>query len=131
MSINLIGSYQFLRIDGRIRRPLEQHLLEARAGVDGVALWATGERAEPQRLLTLVDVPHEPFAWALYLQYTNLIRSAVKITINNVSWNDVRYDVLKVEMVDVMNTLGAVGGLYGGRTLLRCSWDVIARRIAG
>ena len=122
---NFIGPYPFLRIEGNLAVPLQQHAIEVRAGVDGESVWATGERADPVRLLTIVDMPSEAFAWVLYRQYANLIRSSVRIERNGVWWPDVNYLVLRVEKVEVRNHLAAVGGIYGGYSLLICTWDVL------
>jgi hypothetical protein len=122
---NFIGPFPFLRIDGEIAIPLEQHVIETRAGIDGSAVWATGSRAEPRRLMTTVDVANEATAWNLYRQYTGLIRYTVKIMRNDVSWPNYTYLVLRVEKREVRNHLAAVGGLFGGATLLICTWDVL------
>lgn len=122
---NLIGNFAFIRIDGELQLPRQRHALETRAGVDGTAVWKTGTRADPQRLVTVVDQLSEGQATLTYRNYVEEIDQFVRIEINGVSWSYVDYLILNVEKLRIRNHLAAVGGLYGGYTLLMCGWDVL------
>jgi len=122
---NLIGNFGFIRIDGELQLPRQRHSLETRAGVDGTAVWKTGTRADPQRLVTVVDTLNEGAATLLYRMYVDETSRLVRIEVNGVSWTYVDYLILNVEKLRIRNHLAAVGGLFGGYTLLTCAWDVL------
>ena len=123
---NLIGPYAFLRIEGKLEIPRRTHIIEARAGVDGVSIWDTGLRSDPERLITVVDTPNELLAYQQYLVYLDLQQSIVAIERNGVVWPNVDYLILDVRKTKVQNHIAAVGGFQSGTSLLYCAWDVQA-----
>ena len=123
---NTIGQFGFIRIDGQLQIPRRTHTLEARAGVDGTSVWHTGLRADPERLITVVDMPNEILAYQTYLNYLTLQQSIVAIERNGIVWPNVDYLILDVVKQQIRNHIAAVGGFYSGVSLLICAWDVLA-----
>lgn len=125
--VSSIGRFAFLQMSGPPQAIAAQLDVESRAGVDGNALWNTGQRGRPFEVETLVDLANLAVANAAYRSYQSLIGSGP----HQVIWGGV-FTSLQVEVLDVTPAgtpslaVTAIGGLTGGACTLRCRWTLIA-----
>lgn len=125
MPANAIGPFTMLRIDGSLEMVQPNFDIEVRAGVDGQAVYRTGWRAEPIRLMSAVDVLNQGQAEVEYEGYITKLGEAHKIWQAWVTpWNT-KFLLLHVTKVRIQNHLFAVGGIRNGATTLVCAWDVL------
>ncbi len=125
MAANAIGPQVFIRVDGSLESPQQNFDIEVRAGVDGQAVYQTGKRSEPIRLVTAVDVANQGQAEVFYEQYMKLVGTIQTIWQAAVTPFNTRYLILHVTKLRIQNHLFAVGGLRNGATSLTCAWDVL------
>jgi hypothetical protein len=98
---------------------------ESRAGVDGLALWQTGERGREFAIETFTDIPAHGAASMFLRSYESSIGR-----IEPVEWSTAvepffRALVLDVEPLEVHALVNAVGGLFGGLATFRCQWRLL------
>lgn len=73
MSINSIGSFQFISLDPPPEPPKEDVDAIQRQGVNGTAFWLTGNRGHETVSESFVDSRDQAHAWQLWLGYQSLI----------------------------------------------------------
>jgi len=128
MPRNAIGQFEFIRLDGALEMPLEEYAVESRAGIDGYAIYETGKRGVPMRVVSLVDCPNWSYAQMLYESYTTQIGNIVMAWQNYVTPSITVYFIQRVNLLSIQNNLFGIGGLVGGATVLRCGWELIPLR---
>ena len=130
MAINYIGPFAFLEIQGNIEALKQEPLVLARPGVDGNAVWRTGQRSNRHTIRTRVDAYNVRSCEDFYALYCDLIgadpvdimRAGVQLSPHGCLWA-----VLDVRKVAIRAHVGGSGGLhppsYGW---IDCDWDILA-----
>jgi hypothetical protein len=128
-----IGSFMFITMDKPPDRPREQVVVVARAGVPNVAAFRTGKRTEPFQLMTTVDVKSLSngisdiqAAESMFRLYENAVGGEpvpLRWCAENMPGT---FLVLAVQLLGISPMLLSVGGIAGGRAVLRCAWTLVA-----
>lgn len=127
MTTNSIGPHTFLQLTGPFPGLTRDIEVEARSGVEGVALWNTAKRGKPFQVETFVDIPGGAAAATTYLRaYETLIGNGP----HSATWAGapagVQVEVLAVQAVEAVQLVAALGGINNGNATLRCRWMLIA-----
>lgn len=113
-SLNAIGEFYFLRLEGVPITLRREGVPVVRPGVDGVAFYRTGYRGRPFQLRSTVDVWNGADGALALANYQAAILSApLPLVYGNQFFDEFgcRYVVMDVEPVELREVLGAVGGL--------------------
>jgi hypothetical protein len=130
---NSIGEFTFLTLNGNPEPPKEECLVLSRPGVDGVAVWKTGQRGGKFTLRSAVDAADLTAARAQYAQYVASIGGdpvAVvwcDLALQTIEGEAFDVIVLDVRPVSIRKILGGVGGLHTPSLgWCECDWDLVA-----
>jgi hypothetical protein len=129
MTFDQIGEFQFVSMS-RMPEIVRQSLaVVARPGVDGVAVWKTGERGKPFTIRTLVDCFNVLDGLDTWRSYRDLIGEPPQTAV----WADLNFDVsnlrffvLDVRLAANRRILASDGGLLeNAGAILECDWDLL------
>jgi len=127
---NKIGPHAFIRIAGPLEGAVRQVEILRRSGVDGVALWDTGERGRPVRVVAEVDVQDRITAELKMQEFREMIGTdPVEVIWNDIPFTavaQVKFSVLDVRKVRSFRILTSSGGLVAGaQAFLISQWVLI------
>jgi len=127
---NYIGQFSFLTLEGDPLAIGEEVITKQRAGVNGTAIWLTGQRGRPFKLRSTVDAFTLGYARHLYGLYRLLIGQFVDVIWNGspITNETVRVAVLDVRPVHqrTFAMIGGVGGLCPpSRGWVECDWHLV------
>jgi len=128
---NVIGQFEFIALHGSPVPPQEQLAVLSRPGVDGNAVWKTGERGSPFQLVSVVDAEDVDSAYSEALRYKKLIgKDPVELVKDGVEMEtkfNYRVLVRNVEVIRIRATLVSSGGLVAdSRAKIVCRWTLQA-----
>ncbi len=122
-----IGNFNFVSMSQPSLRPAQQPHIEARPGVNGVAVWKTGTRGVPFVVRTMVDVLTPTGAVQLFALYRNAILTEPMVFEFMIP-HDHPVLVLDVQPVpgEVSAVLIGVGGVNGlSQGICRAEWTLL------
>jgi hypothetical protein len=121
-----LGEFEFISLTGPpmgLKRQLE---VEARAGVDGHALWDVGKRGAPFNALSVVDLATLAAGKAEFRKYEELVGAApVSVKWSDLAEEDFKIEVLDVRLVQLKKLVLGRGGVNNGQVLLRAEWHLL------
>ena len=131
MSVNAIGPYSFVTIDGGgMPQDIHQTVdVFQRPGVDGSGIFRDGVRGRPFVLRTGVDGIGRQFAFASFNNYTGLVgANPVSIISGGVFLGSISalFAVLDVRLLGIESVALALGGTTpGADTWLTAEWSML------
>lgn len=128
--VNQIGPFPFLSLDGEVVIPQQQLEIVRRVGVDGNGFWRTGTRGEPFQLQSACDTQTYADARLFAINYPLLSGGeTVELVVGDFAYSmiSLEFEVLRVDILQVIALVGGVGGLYPPSAgFVRAAWTLIA-----
>ena len=123
-----IGIFDFLDLVGTPLGIGDSCIPIQRPGIDGTAVFKTGERCKPFTLRSEIDCYHPLHASVLYYNYRQIIGATVDMAWHGIPWTGElsRVIVLDIEQPEILRLIGGVGGLsWPSFGYLKCNWKLV------
>lgn len=131
-SLNQIGPYPFIRLDGAPLLPREESIAITRPGVPGTGFMKTAKRGKLFTLKSTVDVLDWATAQTTNDAYHSLANSSlVDVIFGGVNYGtlSIRFNVVDVEVVEIRRLTNTVGGLVAGEAVVVANWQLIGVKV--
>lgn len=130
-AVNWIGSRAFLTLDGVPRGIGDSGVVLSRPGVDGSAVWLTGERGKPFTLRSSIDAFDLAYAMQLYAAYRQMVGELVDLIWNGLEMTNSTTQIIVVDVTPVDGRVFAMTGGVGGlsppsKGWIECDWKLVA-----
>jgi len=128
--LNSIGLFTFLTMSEPVPLPKLDFVFQSRAGVNGHAIWSTGERGTNFTVHTAVDLANYAVARQRLLDYQQAQRDGFPMAVTWANLNESPRSVLILDVKPINGTpkaiAGGVGGTYYGMSqgFLEASWTL-------
>jgi hypothetical protein len=117
--------FPFLNLNGSLVPTKPTFEREIRTGVNGIGLWATGNRGEPFGISTLLDCPSVAAAGQVYAAYHASIMSKKNLYYCGAFWGTVLiHNVLLTEIRKLTRRVGGINGSGSGGAMLYAQWTL-------
>lgn len=125
MSLNTIGDAVFFTMTGPLEAAAQQVEVEARAGIDGNAVWQTGLRGEPVEVTTTIDLVGDLSTAQNVMNFYRAMKGGGPFPVIRADQYLGLVIVLDVKSGGAELMVSALGGVNGGNVMLSAKWSLL------